>query len=130
MRHSPQVKDTLKRFAEWGNPQDSIRAMLLTSSFATDKAPVDVLSDYDLILVVTDIHPFLANTAWLGDFGPLLVRYADPILNKDGLECSGFVVQYENGLKIDFSLWPVEMLQGVVAAPELSDEFDAGYLVL
>ncbi len=102
MRHSPQVKDTLNRFVEWGSRQDAVRAIVLTSSLTTDKAPVDVLSDYDLILVVTDIHPFVTQTAWLGDFGTLLVHYADPIQIQDGLECAGFVVQYEDGLKIDF----------------------------
>ena len=130
MRHSPHVQDTLNRFVEWGSHQDTIRALVLTSSLTTDKAPIDALSDYDLILVTTDIHPFVTNTAWLGDFGPLLVRYADPIGSEGGLECSSFVVQYEDGLKIDFSLWPVDLLKRVVAAPELSDEFDAGYLVL
>ncbi len=130
MRHSSQVKNTLNRFVEWGNRHDTFRAIVLTSSYTTDKAPVDVLSDYDLILVVRDIHPFVTYTAWLGDFGPLLVHYADPILKKDGLEYSGLVVQYEDSLKIDFALWPVDMLKRVVAAPELPDAFDAGYLVL
>jgi aminoglycoside 6-adenylyltransferase len=40
------------------------------------------------------------------------------------------VVQFENNLKIDFSLWPVEILQRVAAAPVLPPEFDAGYQVL
>jgi aminoglycoside 6-adenylyltransferase len=130
MRHSLRVKETLNRFVEWGSQHDTVRAMVLTSSFTTNKAPVDVLSDYDLILVVTDIHPFVKQTAWLGDFGPLLVHYADPILNQDGLETSGFVVQYEDGLKIDFTMWPVDQLKRVAAAPELPEEFDAGYQVL
>ena len=130
MRHSPQVKKTLSRFVAWGNPRDSVRAMVLTSSLAADTAPIDALTDYDLILVVTDIHPYVNDTGWLGDFGPVLVLYHDPIQNTDGLEQSAFVVQYEDGLKIDFSLWPVEMLQRVVAAPQLTEEFDAGYRVL
>jgi aminoglycoside 6-adenylyltransferase len=130
MRHSPQVKKTLNWLVEWGNQQDSVRAIVLTSSLTTDKAPVDALSDYDPILVVTDIYPFVNDRAWLGDFGPVLVLYADPIQTEDGLERAGFVVQYEDGLKIDFTLWPVEMLKRLVAAPALSDEFDAGYLVL
>jgi aminoglycoside 6-adenylyltransferase len=46
-----------------------------------------------------------------------------------GLE-SGYVVQFEDSLKIDFSLWEVEILRRIVAAPELPSEFDAGYQVL
>lgn len=130
MIHSAQVQATLKQFVAWGTQRDTVRAMVLTSSFTTDKAPVDALSDYDLILVVTDIYPMVSDTAWMGDFGPLLVRYTDPIQTEDGLARATFVVQYENGLKIDFALWPVEMLKRIVAAPQLSEEFDAGYLVL
>lgn len=46
------------------------------------------------------------------------------------MERSAYVTQYENGLKIDFSLWPVELLQQVVADPKLPNELDAGYQVL
>ena len=130
MRHSPHIKAMLNQFVAWGSPRDSVRAIVLTSSLTTDKAPVDALSDYDPILVVTDIRPFVEDTAWLGDFGRVLVRYADPIQQEDGLERATFVVQYEDGLKIDFSLWPVDMLKRLVAAPQLSEEFDAGYRVL
>jgi aminoglycoside 6-adenylyltransferase len=122
--------EVMARLIQWAEHQPQIRAILLTSSLAVPTAPVDVLSDYDIILVVTDIHPFFDNRAWLGDFGPVLVVYRDPILIDGSLEKSAYVTQYENGLKIDFTLWPVELLQRVVAEPQLPDEFDAGYLVI
>lgn len=130
MKPSPEVQKTLDSFITWGSRRLDIRAMILTSSFTTPKAPVDILSDFDLILVVTEVRPFVADESWIGDFGPLLVHYADPLQVEDGLERIGFVVQYENGLKIDFSLWPVEMLQRIASAPDLPEEFDAGYEVL
>jgi aminoglycoside 6-adenylyltransferase len=39
-------------------------------------------------------------------------------------------VQYASGLKIDFSLWPVALLERAAAAPALPQELDAGYRVL
>jgi aminoglycoside 6-adenylyltransferase len=60
----------------------------------------------------------------------VLVMYRDPLSEEDGLLRSGNVVQFEEGLKIDFSLWPVEMLRRITAKAELPDEFDAGYQVL
>ncbi len=104
--------------------------MLLTSSRAVPHAPVDVFSDYDVILVVLDVHPFYEDRTWLADFGPVLVVYRDPLELEYGFPRSAYVTQYENGLKIDFTLWPVEILRQVVAAPQLPDEFDAGYRVL
>lgn len=122
--------DILARLVQWAEPQASIRAMLLTSSMVVPNAPVDVLSDYDVILVVADIQPFFDQRAWLGDFGPVLAVYRDPIQIEAGLATSAYVTQYEAGLKIDFTLWPVDFLRRVVAAPHLPAELDAGYRVI
>lgn len=107
-----------------------MRAMLLTSSRAIPHAPVDIFSDYDVILVVQDIQPFYEDRGWLEAFGRVLALYRDPLTIDKGLERSAYVTQYESGLKIDFSLWPVGLLQRVVAEPQLPEEFDAGYQVL
>jgi aminoglycoside 6-adenylyltransferase len=96
------------------------------------RATVDRFSDYDVILVVRDIHPYYAERGWLQDFGEVLVSYWDPIhVEPDfGLERVSSVIQYANGLKIDFTFWPVALLQQIAAAAVLPAELDAGYLVL
>jgi aminoglycoside 6-adenylyltransferase len=104
--------------------------MVLTSSRAIAGAPPDVFSDYDVILALTEILPFFESRAWLEAFGHVLVLYRDPLHPYRGLPASGYVTQYEGGLKIDFCLWPVETLQQVAADPQLPDELDAGYRVL
>src|SRR5215208_3190540 len=108
--------------------------MLLTSTRAAPvpNAPVDDLSDYDVVLFVDDIHPFHEERNWLQDFGEVLVAYWDPIyLDPDfGIEKFGNVTQYANGLKIDFTLCPLEMLRKIVRAPSLPAELDAGYRIL
>lgn len=125
-----QDKEIIKQLIQWGEQQPQVRAMLLTSSRAIPQAPRDVFSDYDVILALRDIQPFYADRTWLEVFGTVLVLYRDPLIPDNGLERSGYVTQYENGLKIDFSLWPIELLQRVVAAAQLPAEFDAGYQVL
>lgn len=124
------VNEVVEHLIRWGNQQDLVRAIVLTSSRAIPHAPLDLFSDYDVILAVRSIEPFFTNRTWLGTFGPLLAVYRDPILDEGGLERSAYVVQYENGLKIDFNLWPVELLKRVVKRPDLIAEFDAGYQVL
>lgn len=93
---------------------------------------MDALSDYDVILVARDIQPFVDNRVWIEDFGAVLVAYWDPIaLDPDyGVAQAGNVVQYTDGLKIDFRLWPVALLRAIVEAPTLPSELDAGYRVL
>jgi hypothetical protein len=110
-----QEQETIRQIIEWGEKQDAVRAMVLTSSRAVPGAPVDVLSDYDVILILKDIRPFFESRAWLEDFGRVLALYRDPILLDDGLEKSGYVVQYDGILKIDFTLWSVEMMARVAA---------------
>ncbi|HEU4509536.1 MAG TPA: aminoglycoside 6-adenylyltransferase [Pyrinomonadaceae bacterium] len=114
----------------WANSQDLIRAVILTSSRAIPNAPVDLFSDYDVILVSRSIEPFYADRTWLGVFGPVLAVYRDPLIDENGLRRSAYVVQYENSLKIDFTLWPVELLQRITSSEQLPAEFDAGYQVL
>lgn len=117
---------------QWAERKDSIRAMLLTSTRAVPNAPLDAFSDYDVVLIVKDIHPFHEERSWLEDFGEVLVAYWDPIyLDPDfGIEKFGNVTQYADGLKIDFTLCPLEMLRKIVNAPSLPAELDAGYRIL
>ncbi|MEJ2266713.1 MAG: aminoglycoside 6-adenylyltransferase [Anaerolineales bacterium] len=130
------MKDTEKEdkiiqwLVEWGEQQGSIRAMLLTSSRANPSAPVDVFSDYDVILVVTDIHPFHEDDGWLQDFGKILVVYRDPIRLAYGFERFAYITQYEDGTKIDYTVWPVGIMPRIVDEPSLPDDLDVGYAVL
>jgi aminoglycoside 6-adenylyltransferase len=120
------------KLIRWAEQQDAIRAMLLTSTRAVPNAPVDELSDYDVVLIVEDIHPFYDDRSWLEDFGEVLVAYWDPIyLDPDlGIEKFGNVTQYSDGLKIDFTLCHLEMLRKIVQAAALPAELDAGYRIL
>jgi aminoglycoside 6-adenylyltransferase len=106
--------------------------MLLTSTRACPQATPDRFSDYDVILVVADITPYVADRRWVADFGEVLVAYWDPVYRAPGygLEIIGNVIQYADGLKIDFTVWPTRLLAAVVAAPQLPAELDAGFAVL
>lgn len=128
----PPMPDLIPTMIEWATSRSLIRAILLTSTRAIPHALVDILSDYDVILVVQDIHPFVTDRTWLNDFGDVLVVYWDPIHPNPafGIDQCGNVTQYADGLKIDFTLWPVDLFQQVVAAPVLDAELDAGYRVL
>lgn len=132
MKTTPNPSDVIDKLMQWAEGRGSIRAMLLTSTRAVPSAPVDEFSDYDVVLIVEDIHPFYEHRGWLEDFGEVLVAYWDPIYPDPdfGLEKFGNVTQYADGHKIDFTLQPVSWLKKVVEAPTLPAELDAGYQVL
>jgi len=132
MKNTHNPDDVIRDVIQWTEQRDLIRAMLLTSTRAVPNAPVDEYSDYDVVLIVKDIHPFCKDRSWLACFGDVLVAYWDPIhLDADySLEKVANVIQYADGLKIDFTLWPVELMRRIVQAPQLQAELDAGYRVL
>ena len=120
----------IKRLLHWASGNSAVRAMILTSSRTTPTAPVDILSDYDVILAVDDLRPFYESRAWLEEFGPLLVLYRDPLKLFHGLQRFAYITQYEDALKIDFTLWTAGILPQVAAEPTLPDELDIGYVLL
>jgi len=106
MKETNQAVDVIQQLIQWAKHQTSVRAMLLTGSRANSNTQADVFSDYDVILVVPDIHPFFEDRSWLQDFGEVLVSYWDPIHPEPdfGIEIFSSVNQYANGLDIDFSI--------------------------
>jgi aminoglycoside 6-adenylyltransferase len=123
-------KDVLAALTQWAEKQAAVRAMLLTSTRTIPNAPLDAFSDYDVILVVTDIQLFLEDDSWLEDFGEVLVVYRDPVELRYGFERFIRVTQYEDGTKIDYTVWPIGLLKHIVAEPEDMGYLDDGYRVL
>jgi len=123
----------IERLVRWGQARPDVRALILTSTRASPHARLDRFSDYDVIVVASEIAPY-ADDGWLGDFGRVLVLYRDPVHQEHGLDTFARITQYEDGLKIDFTLWPVTMVARVAAEAErvacLEPGLDLGYAVL
>ena len=123
-------ENIIHQLQKWATEEPSVRAVVLTSSRAIPHAHTDAFSDYDVILALTNIEPFYEDRAWLENFGSVLALYRDPLISDRGFQRSAYVTQYDDSLKIDFSLWPVGLLKQIVSEPQLTPEFDGGYKVL
>lgn len=124
-----EENEIIQRIIRWGEGNEHIRSMLLTSTRAIDSAPIDRFSDYDVVLVANDLEAFLQDEGWLQTFGDVMVRFNDQF-SWSGFTTYTRLVLYEDGLKIDFSLWPIELLQQIVTSPTLPDDLDWGYRIL
>lgn len=122
--------EIIRWLIQWAENQEAIRVVILTSSRTRPDSPVDAFSDYDVILAIKDIHPFLQDDSWLEDYGRVLVVYRDPVHLWYGLEKFARITQYENGTKIDYTVVPVDLINRVVADPVLPVDLDDGYTVL
>ena len=122
--------DVISNITEWADRKPDIRAVILTSSRTSPQPNLDAFSDYDVILVAEDIKPYLEDESWLGDFGKVLVVYREHLQSESGFDRFVRVTQYEDGLKIDFTLWPVGLLKRAAAEPKPPGYLDDGYKVI
>src|SRR5260370_19693474 len=129
MMNIPQEKEVVDKRVEWGTAHPLIRAMILTSSRTRPDGPVDLLSDYDLILAVSDVGPFAFGDAWISEYGRPMVRWGDQGEMHDLATYFRSAI-YQNYVKIDYSIWPVELLERIEASALLPDQLDVGYRVL
>jgi hypothetical protein len=105
--------EVINRLARWAEEQSQVRAMLLTSTRARPDAVLDRLSDYDVIVVVVDVDPFVTDDAWVRWYGPPLVMFRDTF-GEDGVAAYARLVIYEDGTKFDY-IWAV--LQRAIPTP-------------
>jgi aminoglycoside 6-adenylyltransferase len=103
--------------------------MILTSSRAKPDGRADVLSDYDVIVAVRDAAAFAANDAWVLGYRRPLVRWGDQH-ELYGMTTYFRGVIYEDGVKVDYTVWPDALLERVAEEPALPECLDVGYRVL
>lgn len=127
-----QLKENpvVQKLMNWAEPQENVRAMILYSSRTYPEAKVDLLSDYDIMLIVRDINPYFNDKRYLEEFGKVLVVYKNPIGQENGFNSFGDITLYENGTKIDYAFLPVEWLKWAAAQDRLTDDLENGYVVL
>jgi aminoglycoside 6-adenylyltransferase len=121
--------EVLARLTQWAEREPLVRALLLESSRAHRRAPVDRFSDYDVLVVVADLRAFAEDDAWLSKFGAPLVTFHDSGTVWD-VETYARLVLYEDHTKIDYVVWPVALLEAVVQRQELPELLDWGYQAL
>ena len=125
----PSETDVLGKLIAWAAAQPDVRAVIITSSRVRPGGPVDLLSDYDIIIAVTDTERFTGDRDWMQGYGRLMVLWGDQS-ELYGLPTYFRGAIYADYVKVDWSIWPVALLERVAAAPSLPDVLDVGYKVL
>jgi aminoglycoside 6-adenylyltransferase len=125
----PSERDVLARLVAWGQADAAIRALILTSNRARPDGGADLLSDYDVIVAVRDAEQFTADAPWTREYGAPMAGWGDEseVL---GLPTFFRGVIHSDRARIDYTIWPVELLRRVGTAETLPDNLDVGYSVL
>jgi aminoglycoside 6-adenylyltransferase len=128
MQLATDEERVLARVVAWASSEELIRAAVLTSTRAVSGAPRDLLSDYDVELFVADVEPF-RGFAWVGYFAEPLLRVGDS-WTEAGVETLSRMVLYRDGVKIDYTIRPLAILDRVAESGRLPEQLDVGYRVL
>lgn len=115
----------LKQIVNWAQSKKNIRSVVITSSRANPKAYVDILSDYDIELVVTRLHDFIKNEKWIFHFGDII---AD--INDRNSKSLTRLVLYSDGVRIDFQIYTVSEFNRRTRKISIPAYWNIGYKVL
>jgi aminoglycoside 6-adenylyltransferase len=126
MTSSKEFFESVKtHFSAWAAAQDNIRAVILPGSQARTIHPADEWSDLDLEIWCTDAAPYRATHDWVAAFGTIWTVIGNPM--DDDWQ---WLVVYEGGFKVDFTLTTVTELQRLIDGQGLWDSMERGYKVL
>ena len=122
----------IEKIRDWGKIRKNIFGILLTGSRANPKVEPDIFSDYDVVLITNDLPDYRDRDNWLEDFGKILVMFRDTIKNPriGNIDTYTRLVQYKNGMRIDFSLWSVEFFSHIKNLEKLPDFLNIGYRII
>ncbi len=133
MAEGPTEAAVLRRLIEWAESDERVGALLLESSRASDaeaRTNLDAFSDYDVLVVVSELAPFAADEAWLRAYGaPLIMLRAEDHDERDG-DALVRLVLYEDQVKVDYILSPTSFLRELVERGESHELLDWGYRTL
>lgn len=89
-----------------------VRLVLLSGSRANPSAPRDDLQDFDVAYFVNDLDSFRASETWLEYFGRRLIMQKPEEMGENPPEHPdlAYLMLFEDGNRIDLSLYPLERL--------------------
>ena len=111
MRTEREMFDLILDFAR---QDERIRVVAMNGSRANPNAPRDTFQDFDIVFVVTEMASFLASDAWLDYFGRRVIMQkpdAMELFPAEGRSRFGYLMQYEDGNRIDLTLLPLQELE-------------------
>lgn len=117
----------LQKFVEWAEREPSISSLILEGSRGGSGIP-DEFSDYDLNVYIRGENKFMLEDDWMETFGRVLI-YQKEKFNFQDIPIHTRLILFENLPRIDFSFWPVHLLEEVIVK-RLPESYKNGYQVL
>ncbi|SER94552.1 aminoglycoside 6-adenylyltransferase [Gracilibacillus ureilyticus] len=98
----------LERFLKFVSSNEDIKVVLMVGSRARQEKPADMWSDLDLVIFTENPDILIHNENWLTQLETPMITFIEKIFGDIGLERR---VLFENGVDVDFAVFPIEKLQ-------------------
>jgi len=110
MRSTDEVMDLILRVAIG---DDRIRAVLLGGSRANRDVPEDILQDFDITYVVSEMDSLLQDHNWIDVFGERLILQMpeEMTIGEKDKHCFHYLMLFKDGVRIDLTLLPLSALE-------------------
>ncbi len=119
--------ELIGRLSAWAAGREDVRAAFLVGSQARAETPADEWSDVDLVLVVDDPRPYLAEAEWVWAFGEPVLTFVERMAIRDGFERR---VLYEDGQDLDVAVLAAAGIEGWLGDPEGARVLARGFRLL
>jgi aminoglycoside 6-adenylyltransferase len=89
---------------------ERIRAVIMNGSRANPNAPRDIFQDFDIVYLVVDVAPFIADPTWINRFGELMILQMPEAMEDPPPQNNGsfvYLMQFTDGNRIDLGLVPI-----------------------
>jgi aminoglycoside 6-adenylyltransferase len=108
MRSKQEMLDLILGYA---NKDDRIRAVTLEGSRTNPNVPKDILQDYDISFLVTEMDSFIHNPSWVDIFGERIIMQTPEAMSMFPPELGrrfSYLMLFTDGNRIDLTLIPLD----------------------
>ena len=114
------------KLIDWSKKNDDIRLLILEGSRGAN-SKLDEFSDYDINVYTADIDKYASHNEWIYSFGEVVVYQKENLWYNDLFIPTRLTV-YKNQPRIDFSFWPISVLD--TFRDETYEPYKNGFIVL
>ena len=90
---------------------ERIRAVGLNGSRTNPNAPMDMLQDFDIVYLVTDMNSFIVDQCWIDVFGERIIMQTPESMSMFSPSLGGrfsYLMLFKDGNRIDLTLVPMD----------------------
>jgi aminoglycoside 6-adenylyltransferase len=113
--------EMMKLFMDIAQNDERIRILGMEGSRTNINVPKDEWQDYDISFIVTDMESYLKDDLWLDIFGKRVIMQKPESMSlfPPELDWFSYLMIFDDGIKIDLKVIPLEKLQQYLESDKL-----------